>query len=595
MIFYRRGQIIIGIILLLLAFLNGCSQNTLVMVTPGFFTPTPTPFQPLEPTKITQHYVMPTATASTDDTVRGLTPTPSLTPLSKPTLNSGNMTENVDLTFWMDESVPLKLRSEVEITSDIQIAGKKESANLILSATKARNGISKWVFVLAAPFPTVEDGVELEAVKSTWLGREGGIPEPILMSQITLNALSVILGEPAEGAVRVVSESDLLDIAWAERSLYAILPFEALEPRWKVLRVDEKSPLDKDFNIDAYPLTVRYRLVENQDSIGNLVTEGKMVKINVPLTNRDAEKMTTVVMTGVTALVRATGAKMEQNGMGYPARDILPWLKEADILHISNEVSFAKDCPPADPYQRNLIFCSRPEYIELLDLIGVDVIELSGNHLLDWGPDAFLWTLDLYDERGWKYYAGGHNEREAREPLKITHHGNHLAFIGCNVVGPPNDWASDTRPGSANCLDYGWIHETVTDLAESGYLPIVTLQHNEFYSLTVTPAQKQDFPPLALAGAVIVSGSQAHYPNPFDFVDGRFIHYGLGNLFFDQMDHIIQPGIQREFIDRHVFYENRHISTEILTVYLEDFAKPRPMTEEERKAFLEEAFEASGW
>jgi len=296
------------------------------------------------------------------------------------------MTENVDLTFWMDESVPLKLRSEVEITSDIQIAGKKESANLILSATKARNGISKWVFVLAAPFPTVEDGVELEAVKSTWLGREGGIPEPILMSQITLNALSVILGEPAEGAVRVVSESDLLDIAWAERSLYAILPFEALEPRWKVLRVDEKSPLDKDFNIDAYPLTVRYRLVENQDSIGNLVTEGKMVKINVPLTNRDAEKMTTVVMTGVTALVRATGAKMEQNGMGYPARDILPWLKEADILHISNEVSFAKDCPPADPYQRNLIFCSRPEYIELLDLIGVDVIELSGNHLLDWGP-----------------------------------------------------------------------------------------------------------------------------------------------------------------------------------------------------------------
>ena len=99
----------------------------------------------------------------------------------------------------------------------------------------------------------------------------------------------------------------------------------------------------------------------------------------------------------------------------------------------------------------------------------------------------------------------------------------------------------------------------------------------------------------AAAGAAIVSGSQAHYPNPFDFYEGRFIHYGLGNLFFDQMDAFIAPGIQREFIDRHIFYDGRHISTEILTAHLEDFSRPRPMTDEERSAFLSEAFTASGW
>jgi len=52
---------------------------------------------------------------------------------------------------------------------------------------------------------------------------------------------------------------------------------------------------------------------------------------------------------------------------------------------------------------------------------------------------------------------------------------------------------------------------------------------------------------------------------------------------------------RREFIQRHVFYDGKHISTELLTAMLEDYAKPRPMTERERQAFLEEIFAASGW
>ncbi len=124
---------------------------------------------------------------------------------------------------------------------------------------------------------------------------------------------------------------------------------------------------------------------------------------------------------------------------------------------------------------------------------------------------------------------------------------------------------------------------------------IVTLQHNEFYGLIKTGPQMRDFNPISQAGAVIVSGSQAHYPNPFGFEDGNFIHYGLGNLFFDQMDVYIADGIQREFVDTHYFYDGQYISTEVYTLYLENFAQPRMMTEEERILFLQEAFSASGW
>ena len=38
----------------------------------------------------------------------------------------------------------------------------------------------------------------------------------------------------------------------------------------------------------------------------------------LPSGNRDADKLTTVLVTGVTALVRGTAYLMETNGMTYP-------------------------------------------------------------------------------------------------------------------------------------------------------------------------------------------------------------------------------------------------------------------------------------
>ena len=76
-----------------------------------------------------------------------------------------------------------------------------------------------------------------------------------------------------------------------------------------------------------------------------------------------------------------------------------------------------------------------------------------------------------------------------------------------------------------------------------------------------------------------------------------FIHYGLGNLFFDQMgDQDWMPrGIRREFLDRYVIYDGRFISVELITALLEDYSRPRLMTEQERAGFLQEYFYYSGW
>ncbi|HUM28123.1 MAG TPA: hypothetical protein PKN81_17920, partial [Anaerolineales bacterium] len=99
---------------------------------------------------------------------------------------------------------------------------------------------------------------------------------------------------------------------------------------------------------------------------------------------------------------------------------------------------------------------------------------------------------------------------------------------------------------------------------------------------------------------VIVSGSQAHFPHVMEFHGDSFIHYGLGNMFFDQMTYNLPSGevideTRREFHDRHVFYDGRYLGVELLTSILEDYARPRPMTAAERLQFLSDYFYYSGW
>jgi poly-gamma-glutamate synthesis protein (capsule biosynthesis protein) len=282
---------------------------------------------------------------------------------------------------------------------------------------------------------------------------------------------------------------------------------------------------------------------------------------------------------------------MDLKGADYPGELIADIMQQADITHISHESAFSEDCPPPDPVQTSLRFCSSPRHLALFQSVGVDLIELSGNHLADWGTAALLYTLDQYDKLGFQTFAGGRDLAEARMPVTINHNGNRLAFLGCNAAGPAFVWAKDDRPGALSCNDEG-VMERVTKLADEGYSVIFTFQWPESTNPRPLPNQVEAFRKAIEAGASIVNGSQAHRPQSLEFYMDGLIHYGLGNLFFDQMHNI---ALRQEFLDRHTFYDGRHISTELLTAMLEDFAQPRPMTDAERQMLLGEIFAVSGW
>ncbi len=500
--------------------------------------------------------------------------------------------------LWVASYLPAALLDSLTLPQGWALAQAAEAASVRLEVG-AQQPLSRWVYALVAPFPTLVDGVSFQDVRDGWSGKASSAFDgvPLLMDESTYAVFSALWGKPFAHSVVTLPEEDLLDYAWEHRPSWAIVPFEALQPRWKVLEVDGLSPLRKEFDPEAYALTVPFGLNGEIDAIESLLKSGEEQgnqALGLPASNRDASKLTTLVLTGVTALVRATAFTMEHRGITYPAQDIGDLLRTADLTHISNEIPFFAECPPPKPYQQSLRFCSSPDYIALMEDIGTDIVELSGDHFADYGAEAMLYTLDLYQQRGWVYYGGGYNLEDGRQARLIEHNGNRLAFIGCNAKGDGYATASETRPGAVPC-DREWMHAEIARLKAQGYLVIVTFQHVEYYTYVAQPNQVADAHGMAEAGAVIVSGSQAHQPQGMEFYGDTFIHHGLGNLFFDQYKFCPDWACNNGFVDRHVFYDGRYIGTELLTHQFVDLARPRPMTPEERADFLNLMFTASGW
>lgn len=489
--------------------------------------------------------------------------------------------------LWLSPGLPDKLRMRMVDIIDHGAGGFQFAGEPSAAQVKVEPGgevrIAEWVYALVAPFPTVEDGMSYESLRALWSGdaQEG---KRIFLTKDVFEVMSAVMGIPSRSRVHITAPEDLLESAWVERPAYAILPFEDLEPGWKVLALDGQSPIRKNFDRDAYPLIASFGISGDTERAEQLRTA-----FDTPFSNYDPNKLTTLVMTGVTALTRATAWRMESHGIGYPGELIGEWLSEADFAHVSNEIPFFSGCPDPDPSQEKLKFCSDPSYIQLFVDLGIDLVELTGNHVSDYGSDELLFTLDLYRQYGMEYFGGGEDLDDSFQTVRVEHNGNRLAFLGCNQIGPKYAWAGEEKPGAAPC-DWERLREELRILTEEGYLPIFTFQWAELPA--PSPAQEDAFREAVDAGAVIVTGSQAHQPLGFAFHQGGFIHFGLGNLFFDQMQTYEQ---RQEFIDRHVFYDGRHISSELLTALLENYAQPRPMSPSERSALLERIFTDSGW
>ncbi|MCL5071417.1 MAG: CapA family protein [Actinobacteria bacterium] len=453
--------------------------------------------------------------------------------------------------------------------------------------------IGSYVLVPVSSFYTYCDNLQFDDFVKFWQGDENSLNyivnnksnSRLILNRQILNILEKVLGEcKIENLETADDYKEVKQKLIGPGNYFSVISFEEIIREYKVLNVNGQSIFDRESKLINNPFAVQITISGDDSDKANMIV--KAIDKD-KITNRKTDKLTILNMTGCTALVRGTANKMEEKGVLYPGEKIAEILKDADITHISNEITFVEGNPR--DREKEIIFSSDPKYIDLLKYVGADVIELTGNHMNDYGPQWMIYTLEMYEKEGWQYFAGGRNLEEAYKPARFNINGNKIAFLGCNQFGPASYWATDKKAGAAP-PDYEVYEKEIKELKEEGYNVIFTFQHIEVYDYLPVAAQVKDFRRIAAAGADIVSGSQAHHPQAIEFYNNAAVFYGLGNLFFDQM---YNDEVRQGIITKHIFYEGKYINTVLITTMLEDYCQPRLTEENERLNILSNVFNAS--
>lgn len=300
------------------------------------------------------------------------------------------------------------------------------------------------------------------------------------------------------------------------------------------------------------------------------------------------DEVLTFAQTGVTALSRGMDTKLKQVGMDatYFAANIGEYLSSFDLTHTSNESSFSNGA-----YARNI--CSNPKFIDTLTAIGLDIVELTGNHNRDCGYDAATETVEQYLNLGMKIVGGGRNAEEAAKPLEISEKGTNITMLAYNQSTGGATYNS--LPGANQYYEEG-AAKNIAYAKERGDIVIVDVQYyecNAYASTYEDPAcdyanssagnQIGFFHHLIDLGADVVVGTAAHQPQTFELYGDGVIYYGLGNLFFDQ---VWWPGTTRSLILSHYFYNGKLLQTKIVPTVYDNNMQTTLMDEETAKWYL---------
>lgn len=512
--------------------------------------------------------------------------------------------------LWIGEGVPPEFTQSIALLlangSYRQTQNPAEAALQITLNPESDVLDSTWIYVPVMPFNTYSaEKISFVDIQNFWQSDQtalnrlsaSNVPMTLIITEQVRAAIQTLLGEPAANLLlKIVPPESLLAELWAGRgNAWSLVAFNDLIPELKTLALNEIDIFASTFDAQSYPFTIHIGL-SGDDAATSQLADELVLAGAWPQTNRDSSKLTRIVLSGVTAMTRVTAYYMEQLGITHPGDGILPFLQDADLIHTSNEVSFAPNCPTPIRDWASTTFCSDDRYLELLQYIGLDVAELTGNHNNDYGPAAYEHTLQMYEQAGIAYFGGGRTPEIARAAWITEINGNTIAFIGCNKPGPAWAWVSAEQGGAAPCDDE-YLQAELGRLSQQVDIVIMSVQDFEFNQYDAPSAQVARFTNFAQWGADVVIGTQAHQPQGFGFVprDGQpsaFLHHGLGNLFFDQIQRIEN---REMFLDKLIIYDGKLINTVLFTGIIDDYCCPRPMTGGERRNFLAAIFRASGW
>ncbi|MDX1962328.1 MAG: CapA family protein [Pirellulales bacterium] len=259
---------------------------------------------------------------------------------------------------------------------------------------------------------------------------------------------------------------------------------------------------------------------------GNFLTDGPAAEPSAPPDAKTTETVE-IIYVGDIMLADLPGKFIATGGDPFTA--FAEVFEQADLVVGNLECAVGTTGKPID---KPWTFQAHPRVVPHLAKY-FDAVSVANNHTGDYGPDAFLETLDhLRGNVG--YFGGGKNLAAARQPLTFEKRGLKIVLLGYNEFKPRSFAATDTQPGCAWGVDEHVLEDIKLARQRDEHALILPYMHWG-HEGDAEPSERQTtFSRQMLdAGASAVIGAHPHNTQGWDAHADKPIVYSLGNFVFD--------------------------------------------------------------
>ncbi len=216
---------------------------------------------------------------------------------------------------------------------------------------------------------------------------------------------------------------------------------------------------------------------------------------------------------------------------GVLDEEIRSEIQKADIFMVNQEFPFTERGTAAADKQ--FTFRVPESRMHLMQEMGIDIVTLANNHILDFGTEGLLDSCSALDKAGILYVGAGEDLERASALQTIAIGQKKIGFLGTSRVYMDASWAAgNSHPGVFSTYD-ATLPLKVIEEAKQNCDYLVVYVHWGVEKET-TPKEYQQTMGRAYidAGADLVVGSHPHVLQKTEEYKGKTIVYSLGNFVF---------------------------------------------------------------
>ena len=214
---------------------------------------------------------------------------------------------------------------------------------------------------------------------------------------------------------------------------------------------------------------------------------------------------------------------------------VMEGIKGVDIFMVNNEFPYSSRGTPTAGKQ--YAFRSRPENVNILHEMGVDIVGLANNHAYDHGPDALIDTVDILNEAKVPFVGAGKNIDEAVKPAYFKINGKTISYTAATqierIANPDTKEATADSPGVLRTLDATRYVKVIEEAKANSDFCIAFVHWGSENTDLVEDSQRALAKKYVAAGADLIVGAHPHCLQGLDYVEGVPVIYSLGNFWFN--------------------------------------------------------------